>query len=218
MAGTPRQFKAFMVQAIDMPAEPQGFGSDPRILWKLLKLVEGWECVLVDTEIAVPLGELVERESKVPVRYLDGIHHLLAKPVVTFEDKSVRLLNKADIGLLNDIPYEFTTGFWGSVQAALEHGLMVGAVIDDRVVATALAGAYSDKYAEIGVYTHPDFRSRGLVTAASSLLVKHIQASGWIPSWSTGENNIPSLRVTRKLGFVPVSKQKYVIGDQGKNK
>jgi hypothetical protein len=37
MAGTPRQFKAAIVQAVDLPAEPQGFGSDSQILWELLR-------------------------------------------------------------------------------------------------------------------------------------------------------------------------------------
>jgi hypothetical protein len=218
MAGTPKRFKGVMVQAVDMPAEPQGFGSDPQILWELLKCVEGWDCVLVDTAMAAPLGELIEKESNVPVRYLAGIYHILTKPAVTFEDKTVRLLTKADIGLLDAIPHGFKVGFWGSTQALLEHSIMVGAVIEDRVVTTASADAYSEKYAEIGVYTHPDFRCRGLVTAAASLLVKHLQTSGRIPAWSNGENNIPSPRVARKLGFTQVSKQKYVIVDQGNNK
>lgn len=178
VAGTPSGFNAAIVQATDLPTEPQGFGSDSQILWELLKRVEGWDCILVDTERAPDLGELIERERNVPVRYLNDVYHLLTEPVPTFLDKTVCLLTESDVELLGTVPHEFRVGFWGSAEALLAEGIVAGAVIDGQVVATAFAAAYSEHYAEIGVYTHPDFRSRGLATAAASLVVKHVQESG----------------------------------------
>lgn len=61
------------------------------------------------------------------------------------------------------------------------------------------------------MYTHPDFRGRGLAAAAASIVAMRVQEAGRIPVWGAGEHNALSLRVARKLGFVEVSRRTYVI-------
>jgi predicted GNAT family acetyltransferase len=65
----------------------------------------------------------------------------------------------------------------------------------------------------VGVYTEEAFRGRGFATAAASLVIQRVQEMGRIPVWSAGEHNIPSLAIAQKLGFVEVSRRRYVILD-----
>jgi RimJ/RimL family protein N-acetyltransferase len=211
VAGPPSQFTNAIVQTAALPGEPIAFGADPHVLRELLKLVDGWQCVLVDADCASGLGELIEKERGSPVRYVDDVYHTLTAPVPAFQDDAVRLLAEADARMLQAIPPEFRAGFWGSPEALLAEGIVAGAVIAGEVVATALTAARSRRCADIAVYTREQFRNRGLATAAASLVARSVQQAGQTPVWSTGEQNIASLRVARKLHFVQVSRRTYVV-------
>ena len=69
----------------------------------------------------------------------------------------------------------------------------------------------TERHADIGVFTSEEWRGRGLVTAAASMVAKQLQATGLTPTWSTGEDNFASLRVAGKLGFAEVGRRTYVI-------
>jgi GNAT superfamily N-acetyltransferase len=215
VAGDPSRFDGAIVQANDFPTEPTGFGPDPDILWELLKAVEGWDCILVDSERAPLLGRIIKREMGVGVRYLDDVCHILSRPVATFPHQVVRQLTLSDLELLESAPPELRASCWGSTRALLAEGIVASAIVAGRVVATALTAAISDRCADVGVYTHPDFRRQGLATAAASIVAQRVQESGRTPVWGAGEHNVASLRVARKLGFIEVSRRTYVILDRG---
>ncbi len=211
VAGDPSRFGAAIVQANDWPTEPTGFGSDPQVLWNILKSVRGWTCVLVDSECAPILGKTIERERGVRLRYLEAICHVLTKPVSAFHNAAVRQLALADLGLLESAPSEFSVSVWGSPRALLSEGTVACAIVAQKIVASAFTVACSERYADIGVYTHKDFRRRGFATAAASMVARRVQEAGLTPVWGAGENNIPSLQVAHKLGFTEVSRRTYVI-------
>lgn len=212
--GDPSSFAGAVVQAVDWPAEPTGYGSPPPILWKLLKMVEGWSCILVDTPCAPVLGEIIEREMRLRVRYLDDVCHTLTGPVSIHYDETVRPLSVADLALLDSAPLQLRASFWPDTRALLSEGIVACAFSSGRIVSTALVAARSERFAEIGVYTHQDFRCRGLAAAAASLVAQRVQDAGQTPVWSAGAHNQASLRVARKLGFREVSRRTYVILDR----
>jgi GNAT superfamily N-acetyltransferase len=211
VAGDPASFDGAILQPIDWPEEPTGFGSNPERLWELLKLVEGWTCILVDSECALPLGEIIQPERGGQVRYLDDITHLLTGPVRLYRQEAVQRLTLADLELLESTPLELRSGLWHNPREALTEGIICSAVISDEIVATALVTACTDTYAEIGVYTQEDHRGRGYATAAASWVAQAIQERGSIPMWGAGSHNEASLRVAQKLGFQEVSRRTYVI-------
>jgi RimJ/RimL family protein N-acetyltransferase len=211
VAGDLARFDGAIVQANDWPTEPTGFGSNPEVLWDLLQSVKGWECLLVDSECAPTLGRIIERELEVEIRYLDEVCHTLTQPARAFHDEAVRRLSPADLELLQAAPLELRAGLWSNPREMLLEGVIACAVIAGKIVATALTTAYSDRYADIGVYTAEGFRGRGYATVGASLVAKSVQESGRIPTWGAGEHNAASLRVAEKLGFVEVSRRRYVI-------
>ena len=211
VAGDPARFEGAIVQPTAWPEEPAGFGPDPNVLWALLQRVQGWTCILVDTEVAPALGRIIEAQMERPVRYLDDVTHLLTEPVWVTRKEAVRCLTLADLDLLESAPLELRSSLWRDTRRLLAGGIVACAIVSNRVVATALVAACSDCYADIGVYTREGYRGRGYATAAASLVAQAVQESGRIPLWGAGAHNRASLRVAAKLGFREVSRRRYVI-------
>jgi hypothetical protein len=140
------------------------------------------------------------------------IYHTLERPVVAVSHPSVRYLTGEDLDLLTTVPPDIRgacLGF-GTFERLLQDGVVAGAVIGGELVAVASTWAVSDRHADLSVLTAGPWRGRGLVTACAGLVVADIRGSGRVPVWSTGENNVASLRVARKLGFQEVGRGTYV--------
>ena len=137
---------------------------------------------------------------------------ILDRLIVAGSHPSVRCLTGEDLGLLTAAPLDIRgacLGF-GTLERLLQAGIVAGAVIDDELVAVASTWAVSEKYADLSVVTAGPWRGRGLVTACAGLVVVDIRRTGRVPVWSTGEDNMASLRVARKLGFEEVGRRTYV--------
>lgn len=211
LMGRPPSFDAAIIQSHDLPGEPLAFGSDPAAIWTVLHDLPGWVCINVIPAVAPNLRDLIEREMGMPVRTLDDIYSVLRKPVRSFGDTQVRLLDRSDLRLLETAPLELGIGGFGSPECLLNEGLVACAVVEGQIVAEAHSSARTIHYAEIGVATLENWRGRELATAAASLVARAIQQSGQIPVWSAGSHNAPSLRIARKLGFEEVSRRVYLI-------
>jgi predicted GNAT family acetyltransferase len=107
-------------------------------------------------------------------------------------------------------------GLWSDCQELLTEGIVACAVILGRIIATALTTAFTDRYADVGIYTQEGHRCRGYATAAASLVASRIQQGGRVAVWGTGEHNVASHRVAEKLGFVETSRRRYVILPQNR--
>lgn len=116
----------------------------------------------------------------------------------------VRRLNQADAdhlhGLNLDIAWIAKT--WGGPDGLAASGYAWGAFVEERLVAVACTFFVGNRYEEIGVVTEAAFRGLGLSGACAGALCEDIQRRGRRPSWSTSPDNIASLRVAEKLGFV----------------
>jgi len=211
VAGDPARFDAAILQAVDWPQEPTGFGADPETLWALLRQVEGWTCILVDSGCAQELAAIIEAELGCQTRFLDDVTHLLTVPARGVPDQAVRRLAMSDLELLRSAPLELRAGLWPGPRDLLAEGIVACAVVSGEIVATALTVACTGCYADIGVYTREDVRGRGYATAAASLVAREVQKGGRTPVWGAGAHNVASLRVAQKLGFQEVSRRTYVI-------
>ena len=211
VAGEPAHFEGAIVQEDFCPAEPMGFGSDPEVLWDLLRSVEGWDCVDVSPECAGALGEIIEKETECKLRYYGDVYHILSEPVASFQSEAVRQLTLDDLALLEASPQELRGCGFGTTRRLLEDGFAACAIVTGEIVAIAHTNARTDRYADIGVFTAEQWRCGGFAAAAASIVAERIQEAGLIPTWSAGEDNFASLRVAQKLGFTEVSRRTYVI-------
>lgn len=212
MSGDRNHRPVAIIQSKEMPSEPVAFGLDANAIWQELTHVKGWQCILVDKEIALPLGEIISRQLKTPTSFLDDVYHVPQDQVSSFGNRSVRRLVPGDLTLLKTLPREAQPiGFWGDLETSLTEGLVAGAIVDGKVVATSFVAARGQRYVDIGVHVLENYRRRGLATAAASLVTRSVQSDGLIPVWSCGSHNVPSLKLARKLGFLEISRRTYVI-------
>ena len=193
------------------PDEPCGFGTDADALWQLLKATDGWSCINVNTACATSLGALIEADRGTTIRYYGDVYHALLKPVHCYPNAAVRLLTPEDVTRLTKAPAEVQGNGYKTHAAMVTDGIAAGAIVDNNIVAIAHTYAENSLHADIGVSTIETWREKGLATAAASRVAQEIQASGKVPVWSCGEDNIASLRVAQKLGFTEVGRRTYVI-------
>jgi RimJ/RimL family protein N-acetyltransferase len=167
----------------------------------------------VEDGTACRLGPILEADLGRPIRYLMDIYHTLDRPVVVVSHPSVRYLTGEDFDLLNTAPPDIRGACLGigTFERLFEAGIIAGVVVGGELVAVASTWAVSERYADLSVVTAGPWRGRGLATACASLVAAVIQRSGRVPVWSTGEDNVASLRVARKLGFEEVGRRTYVI-------
>ncbi|MYD52168.1 MAG: GNAT family N-acetyltransferase [Dehalococcoidia bacterium] len=211
VVGQPARFKAAVIMSHDNPGEPDGFGEDPEALWSILAPLEGWRVVDVSPSVAPKLGAVIRASTGSKVAYYGDVYHTLTRPAVGDFHPDVRLLTVDDRALFDGVTDDLKPGMRGDVEIVLREGFVAGAVVDDRLVSVAHTNAITERYADIGVFTHEDFRNRGYSTAAASIVASAIQKSGRTPVWSCGEDNLASLRVAAKVGFTEVSRRTYVI-------
>jgi RimJ/RimL family protein N-acetyltransferase len=212
MSGEQSSKPVVILQPKELPSEPVAFGSDTNAIWQELIHVKAWQCILVDKEVAHPLGEIISSQLKTPVSFLDDVCHIPRGQILSLEYQLVRRLTLEDLTLLETLPREAQpVGFWGDLRTSLIKGLAAGAIVEGKVVATCFVAARAQRYVDIGVYVLEDHRQRGLATAAASCVKRSVQSDGLIPVWSCGSHNLPSLKLARKLGFVEVSRRTYII-------
>ena len=213
VAGDPARFEGAVIQALEDPGEPTafGFGADAQKLWDLLRSVEGWWCVNVPAGLAPELGGLLEAQGRKPVRLYGDVYHVSMRPTPPVRNPAVRLLTVGDMALVEAAPAPVRGGGFGSTRTMLTEGVAAGAVVSGELKAIAHTHARTERHADIGVSTLEAWRGRGFAGAAASLVVRRVWEGGQVPVWSAGEDNLASLRVARKLGFVETLRRTYVI-------
>ncbi|MCC7146057.1 MAG: GNAT family N-acetyltransferase [Phycisphaeraceae bacterium] len=200
-----------LLQSDALPTEPVALGTDAKVIWQLLKKIDGWECVNVAAEVAEPLRLLMQAELKVPARLYRDCYFQLLKPAASYTHPAVRQLTINDLDLVEAAPPLMHGAGYPDTATLLREGLMVGALVDGQLVSIAHTSARTSRFADVGVATLEAHRGKGLATAAASLVSQLIQRVGQIPVWSAGAANVESLRIARKLGFEPVTDRFYVI-------
>ncbi len=102
---------------------------------------------------------------------------------------------------------------WGGPHGLARSGFAWGAFIDNQLASIACTFFLGEMYEEIGIVTAPKFRGNGLSTACAMALCHDIQTRGRVASWTTSPDNLASMRVAEKLGFVIQRyDQLYIVG------
>ena len=214
VAGTPNNPTAAVVQSGFCRGEPTGFGRSPDLLWRLLTMVDGWYCFLVDSECSQRVAELMRSHTGRQVGFIDDLNFRLDCPARQFTHPCVRLLTSDDLALLAAAPAEVAGSGYRDPEEFLTQAIAAAAIVDGGIVSISHTTARSEKYADIGVHTLEPFRRRGFARAAASLVAARVQQEGQTPVWSTGHCNTASLTIAEQLGFTETSRRTYVITDE----
>lgn len=208
LVGSPTAIKGLVIQSHRLLEEPTAFGIDAHAMWHGLNAILGWTCVNVPRDLADEVAGLMQNKLDAPIRHYHDVHYQLDTPIIiphhlVIDGVVCRFLLESDIGVLDNAPAELLTSNLGDYVA--------GAIADGRMVAIAHAHALSDTYADVGVSTDDVWRQRGISTYLASLVMRKLQADGFTPVWSTGQDNHASKRVAEKLGMTHHGDRVYLI-------
>ncbi len=213
VAGRIQDPDAVVVQPPWAPGELSFRGGDAEAGWSILRRLPGWFCVNGSTEAVREFERIFERELGLPSRHLDDLYYVLEGAPVPHQHPAVRLLTVADVPLLLRAPRSIQGGGFRTFEEMLTEGAAAGAIVDDALVALAVAGAWTERYADIGVHTLESWRDQGMSSAAAYLVAREVQARGRTPIWSTGKHNLASQRVAQKVGYRIYGRAAYVVVD-----
>jgi hypothetical protein len=207
-----------VIRRDDLPREITAHGHDAAAIWSLLETQREYDCVEVDGTIAPALRALMAPHLP-QVRLYADIYYTLTNPAALVEpacpDITTRLLTEEDVELLDRAPRRLWLDGFGSNAAGLSESVAAASIAGDEVVSIAEAGAYAGRYADLSVYTREGLRGRGLSTRAAWLVTRELVARGWVPLWSTGEDNHASQRVALKLGLSEVYRSVFLVVKSG---
>jgi hypothetical protein len=194
------------------PGDVSVYGNNAQAIFAMLRQLDAWEAADVAPDLARPLAEWLERAMRRRVIFSREHFFTLEGPAPMLPHPAVRMLNAADLPLLEAATAPLDMGDWrfGSAAALLAEGMAAGAIINGVLVAVAFTAAAGKRFVDVGVVTREDVRGQGLAPAAAALVCAEIQAGGRIPVWGTSAENLASQRVAAKLGFREVSQRVYL--------
>lgn len=209
--GNPASPAVALIHAGDEPTEPTAFGTSAAALWSLLSRVPGWDCVNVPTELSSELASILERETGLASRTMGDLYYSLDTDPVLHTSPIVRRLTPSDAPMVSQSGRMVEPMGHGDVATTLADGVVAGAIADGKLVSRVTTTFWSGRYINLGANTLPDWRGKGLAKAATYLVCSELRARGKIPTWSTGEPNLPSQRVAEAVGFRFRGRREYVI-------
>lgn len=211
-AGDSADPEGIAIQLRDMPEEPIIFGNNAEAVASLLPHLSGWTCVNVPADLADDLIEPVAATADASsVRLLDDVHHVLRRPLDEGLIGPARLLTPDDRELISRAPAVLLGAGVDRVLDRLTSGHVAGVIEEGSLVALALTFALSDRYADIGVATHPEWRGQGFGTNVAACVAAAVQRDGRTPVWSCGATNLASMAIAARLGFEEVTRRVYLI-------
>jgi hypothetical protein len=205
--GTPTDIKGLVIQSHELMEEPTAFGTSVQMIMDCLQQINGWTCVNVALELADELAEILQKTIQCPIRQYDDVYyvldHLIDLQELSVDKVTFRFLTVSDDVLLENAPSNLLSADLGDY--------VVGAIVDNRMVAISHASAISEQYADVGVHTDEAWRKMGISTHLSRMVMHRLQSKDYTPVWSTGESNHASQRVADKLGMKFYGNRKYLI-------
>lgn len=203
-------FETAVIEDPGCPGEPMIFGTNAPQIADLLLQIPNWFCVNVAPSLADALEPLLAERMGCPLRRQGDVYHTLTQPppATLLAHRHVRLLAPDDLPLLLAAPPELRGH---DPEQLLHRTAVAGAIFHNQLVAIAQNYALTEGFGDVGVFTLPDWRGRGLAAAAAALVADWLLQNGRTPVWSCGSQNQPSLRVAEKLGFVENGRRVYLI-------
>lgn len=203
--GDLRQPRALVIQAHGFSAEPIIHGHDAGDVARIIPYVPNWETFSTPLHLVTSLERVVTAaRHTTSLRTITDVYHVLDTPILEIPSHdNVRLLTDDDVMLTMMIEELQQTSAYKPIVAA--------AVLEGEIVSLAHTFAWSPLYVDLGVTTHEQFRNQGMATAAAALVATEVQKRGRVPVWSTGVDNLASMRIAKRLGFRETSRRLYLI-------
>ena len=132
-------------------------------------------------------------------------------PLMQALPTGMRLVPRDEHLLKKSFDYTLTLASFGSVEKVMEQTLGVMILDGDALVCEAATGAPTHGCIEVGVTTARTHRQRGLAAMACASLIRECEARGYSTWWDCAKQNIPSVKLAQKLGYVQGLEYHYTL-------
>jgi ribosomal protein S18 acetylase RimI-like enzyme len=82
---------------------------------------------------------------------------------------------------------------------------------DGEIGASATVNWQSPHFADISVYTNPQYRERGWGRSVVTALARHLMEQGRTPLYQVEPHNVASVNLARRVGFVDTGADKLLL-------
>jgi RimJ/RimL family protein N-acetyltransferase len=161
----------------------------------------GWKRLLTGPLIALELADVPE--PSLPPGFTCVSMADFGQPEAIFELTRLAILDEPRPEAIDDLRYEDWINEWEDPDLDRPSSAVV--LHGDRPVTFAYINLAGDLAAHGGTGTHPDYRGRGLATAAKRFALRALAARGVKRiTTSNAEENAPMRAINRRLGFEPI--------------
>ena len=120
------------------------------------------------------------------------------------------LVQRDEILFKQSFDYQSTLESFGSIKSVLNQTFGFVVLHEGKVVCEAATGAVTHRMIEVGVTTHEVYRQRGLAAISCTKLIQVCETKGYKTWWDCAKQNIPSVKLARKLGYRNEQEYRYV--------
>jgi hypothetical protein len=123
----------------------------------------------------------------------------------------VRKISVSDAMALEKIGESWLWKYWRDAEDFCRKEIAFVSEFNGEVVSVASYFTKSERYVDLAVATHPDFRGRGLAMIASYSLCLEILSKGKRPVWNTSTENTASRVMPLKLSFREIPAEPFFV-------
>jgi L-amino acid N-acyltransferase YncA len=132
------------------------------------------------------------------------------EPMLDRLPAGITLVQRDEQSFAKSFDYESTLRAFGTAEKVMEQTRGVMLFEGETLACEAATGAPTRGHIEVGVTTAESHRQRGLAAIACASLVRECEARGYSTWWDCAKQNLPSVKLARKLGYVNGREYRYV--------
>ncbi len=123
----------------------------------------------------------------------------------------IRKISPDDAAVLEKISAAWLWKYWRDTEDFCRTGTAFVTVVNGQPASVSSIFSQSNRYVDIAVATHPEFRGQGYAMAAAHTLCREIVSQRKQPVWNTSTGNAASRAMPLKLGFREIPAKPFFV-------
>ncbi|WP_307892047.1 GNAT family N-acetyltransferase [Bacillus swezeyi] len=116
----------------------------------------------------------------------------------------IEMFHEADCKQSVHFSEKYADEYWGGTANFLKNSFGFKVLHEGRTVSECVAIFRSERFAEVDIATHADFRGKGFAVHCARAFISYCKDHKLEPRWDCDLHNKASIRLAEKLGFCPL--------------